>query len=303
LTDERGAAPTISPSFSNIWPGDNSFTLDDHQAQAIDAIKRRSRGVVFQAVGAGKSVEIASAIHALGVPSLVVVSRKELLRQQIERLEQSGCRSGCWGIAGDGYWRPQMVTVATIQTLSRRLKSLATHAETSALLARFQAVHIDECHHLPASGYRLLMYALPNAYYRVGYSATPHRSDDPETKLNVTGMTGPVISYLTPSEGIEAGRLVGANIYMVEAPGKDPDEIDGYFEWYDRDGRKQRRPKYNYQKAITTGIVHNTERNKAIAQLADRLGKKGPTIVLADRVEHAQILRELMLDAGHQEVR
>jgi superfamily II DNA or RNA helicase len=142
------------------------------------------------------------------------------------------------------------------------------------------------------------MKAASNAFYRVGYSATPMKSGDPETYLNVTGLTGPTLSYLTPDDGIEAGRLVPADIFVVETPGPAPDEIDAYFM---RDGRKI--PHYSYARAVRTGIVEHDERNAAIAKIAAAFAKHGPTIILAERLQHVENLRWALRDQGLEEVR
>ena len=89
---------------------------------------------------------------------------------------------------------------------------------------------------------------------------------------------------------------------MIEDAGSDPEETDGHVEWIDRDGKRQRRVKYSYPLAVKTGIVHNESRNALIASLAQATGKKGPTVILAGRIDHGRNLRELLRAAGHEEV-
>lgn len=308
ILDKRGGPPEPEAWMLDI---PQQINLDTHQQEAIDAIRSRSRGVIYQDVSAGKSVEIAEAVRQLAVPGLVVVGRKELLKQQYDRFVQLppngiGFPAKHVGIIGGGEYRPSTVTVAMINSIRARLSDEWRAADMIKLLALCKQLHIDECHHLPAASYMLLTNNMPNAYYRAGYSATPHKSrtDDKvnrEAYLYVTGATGPVISYLSPSDNIETGRSVGAEIFMVDAPGPDPQEIEGYIEWRDKHGVKKRRPKYNYQMAVSTGIVHNSERNKLIAKLATRLARHGATIVLAERVEHGKLLRSELLDAGLEE--
>ncbi len=301
LLDERGLPPEGHPEW---FDGKGGATLDPHQIEAVRAVRRYTRGIVAQAVSSGKSVEIVEVARELAVPTLVVVSRKTLLAQQRSQFKTFGFDPHMMGVFGAGLWQPNTFTVGMVNTIASRLRKLETHGETMKALARFQAVLVDECHHLPSKSYEMLMAALPNAYYRVGFGGTPHKSGAAlhENKLMVTGMTGGIISYHTPSDNIEAGRSVPADIYMVENAGADPDEIEGYKEWTDRDGVHHRQVKYSYPLAVKSGIVHNESRNALIASLAQAFGKKGPTVILAERIDHGKNLRELLLEAGHEEV-
>jgi len=302
LEDVRGPAPEGHHKWFKAGGG---ATLDPHQSEAVRAVRRYTRGVVAQAVSAGKSVEIVEVARELAVPTLIVVSRKTLLGQQTTRFREFGFDRDMIGIIGGGVWQPNTFTIAMVNTIASRLRDLTLRGPMLRVLDTFQAVLIDECHHLPSKSYDLLMSALSNAYYRVGFGATPHKSGAAlrENKLMVTGMTGGIISYHTPSDNIAAGRSVPADIYMIEDAGADPEETDGYVEWTDRDGKRQRRIKYSYPLAVKTGIVHNESRNALIAKLAQAFGRKGPTVILAERIDHGRNLRELLRAAGHEEVK
>lgn len=306
LSDERGDPPAALDEIQSIV---NDIKLDPHQQGAIDSIRRHSRGIVAQDVSAGKSVIIPEAVRQLGVGGLVVVGRAELLRQQYDQfVNLANFPPKLVGKIGDGHWSPSLVTVAMIQTLRHRLSNMATAGETMAWLREIPSLHVDECHHLPAESYAMLTNTMTKAYYRAGYSATPHKSRtdkavNREAYLNVTGLIGPVISSLSASENVETGRAVGAEIFWIDTPGKDPDEIDGYIEYTDKEGRKKRRPRYSYPKAVRSGIIDNEPRNQMIAKLAQRLSRHGPTIVLCNRIEHGKILKSLLAEAGLEEVK
>lgn len=306
ISDERGDPPEPDARILDIT---NDIVLSEHQQAAINSIRRHSRGVVYQDVSAGKSVIIAEAVRQMGVvPALVVVGRKELLRQQYEQFVSLAKFPAKYvGVVGDGKFSPSLVTIATIQTIRARLGKLPTAGATMAWLKTIRAVHFDECHHLPADSYAQLAMALPEAYFRPGYSATPHKSrtDDKlnmETYYGVTGITGPVISYLSATENIESGRAVGASIFMVDAPGEGYEETDGHIEYTNKHGEHKRRVKRSYALAVENGIVQNEGRNKMIVRLAQKLGRKGPVIILCNRIEHGKVLRSMMLSDGIEEV-
>lgn len=267
--------------------GRRLYELMPHQQEAVNRIHQMTRGVVHHPVGAGKSLVIIGAVAELSQPSLVLVQRKELLQQQYQQFVKFLPDANV-GMVGDGVWNPGFITVATIQTLTSRLRRIETVKDTLEWLKQWHAVFVDECHHLPAQSYAALMASLPNAYWRVGLSATPHRSGKKEQELYVTGLTGPVISAYDPSEGIEMGRLVPANVFLVD-PG-----------YYDKEPARGR--KYDYQDEVRDGIVENERRNGIIIKLAEEFGEQGPTMILTERLAHGQRLRDWMLDNGHEEI-
>jgi superfamily II DNA or RNA helicase len=285
--------------------------LQEHQERAITRILQMTRGVVHHSVGAGKSVVIIEAVRRLGVPTLIIVPTKDLLYQlHADFTEFIGSRNRHIGLLGDGVWQPQDVTIATVQTITRSitaargkhggidLEGLEKRRRMLDTLSRFQAIFIDECHHLPSESYSTLMTNLPGAYYRIGCSATPMRSGAKEQELLVTGLTGPVIHSFLPGDAIEAGRSVPTDVYMVEAGGAPPD--DGEVSYTDRAGRKH--IKRDYMTSVESGIVTHEERNRKIVKLADAFGKRGPTVVLTERLEHGRILAAGLAERGHEEV-
>ncbi len=296
----------VPPVPSLNWPElrlPKGEKLMEHQDLAVRRILQSTRGVVHHAVGAGKSVEIVEAVRRLGVPSLILTASKELLYQLHETF--TALLDKRIGMIGDGINHPADVTVATIQTLSRNLtaakgkhggidlEGLAKRQEMLDMLARFQGVHVDECKHVPSASYAMILANLPNAYYRIGYDATPLRGESDEQRLLVTGYLGPAIHQHTNTDNIEAGRAVPVDLFMIE-PGGDPPE----------DGEHVGgRILHDYQRAVRTGIVENAERNEKIVKLAEVFGSRGPTIVLTERIEHGHTLRDMLLGRGHEEVK
>ena len=273
-------------------------------------ILQETRGIVHHSVGAGKSVVIIEAVRRTGLPSLIIVPTKDLLYQMHESFTSFiGARDKRIGMVGDGVWQPQDITIATVQTITRSLSAakgrrggidlegLEKRQRMVEFLKRFQAIHIDECHHLPSESYSTLMANLPFAYFRIGYSATPMRSGAREQELLVTGLTGPVIHQFMPSDGVKAGRSVPTDVYMVETGGAPPD--DGVVEYNSGGRRKVRR---DYATSVKTGIVGHEERNRKIVKLAEAFGERGPTIVLTERLEHGRILAAALAEHGHKEV-
>ncbi len=271
ITDER-TKPPLHPSISEAKV---TVPLDHHQQEAVEAAQRTTRGVVEHPTGSGKARVIAATVARLGVTTLVLVHRKVLMKQLYDEIQASLDVPALVGIIGGGHDDPRPITVATLQTLAYRLK----HARPEAMdmLAKFHAVIVDETHHIGgAKSYEGVMQALVNAYYRIGFSATAHRSDD-ETKMRVTGWLGPIQSKMTTTEAIETKRVVPADIYMIEPGEPHPYDLP-------------------WGEAYQQGIVEHENRNRICVELAVRL--KGLSMILVDRIEHGQRLMKALYERG-----
>lgn len=255
--------------------------LEPHQYHASMQIAELGRGVVHHPVGSGKSVVIVDAARRIAVPTLVLVQSTELLYQQAEQFKDCLGRRDIIGVVGDGEWAPSLYTVATIQTLMAKMRDLKGTKWMMEWLKQWQAVFIDECHHLPAASYEKLLQRVPNAYFRVGFSATPHRSGKKEQELMVTGMTGDIISQ----QGFIESRQVPADVFMVPPGGYHP-------------------PKgIKYPEEVELGIIRNDERNDLIGRASQVFGGLGPTLVLTERIEHGERLRQWLINNGHKEMK
>ena len=286
----RGVTPEIvdqrvkpSPTVI-IFSNKPKVTLDDHQSEAVEALIAGERGVVYYPTGTGKTIIMGETIRRLRVPTIVLCGTKVLLRQlhtELERLTGAPV-----GIIGDGAWEPRVLTVAMFQSLSYRLRgrkdrhpkeNKELRDETLATLAVFQCAVADEGHHTEAPTFEAVMKALPNAYYRYAFSATPFKSgrnEDRETLLRVQGWTGPVVSYLSISAGVRTGRIVPTDMFVM------------HYQAEKRDGP----PPFNYIEEVDAYIVHASARNDLICCLAEALSRRGPTVVIVDRLEHGEYL-------------
>ena len=145
--------------------------LRDYQSDLIARVRaalRQHRRVVLQApTGSGKTILTAHMIRTAalrGMSAAFLVHRKELLDQTSRALWESEVQHGV--IAGGRTLTKDLVQVASIQTLSRRLDRVPA---PSLLI-------VDECHHTAAKSYRDVLEAWPETYV-VGLTATPARTD------------------------------------------------------------------------------------------------------------------------------
>lgn len=299
ISDARTPPCSPDPDIALDW-------LRDYQLEAIDAVVKRTRGLLKLPTGAGKT-EIAIGL-ALKIPTkwLFLVHKKDLLHQTVERYVKrvsgmtdldpeeldSARRLTKHGDAemlgvgriGDGEWfEGERFTVATFQTLARALKNKQSRNHQAALnlLASVGGVMVDEAHTLPADSFMSVAMATRNAYYRVGLSGTPLARTDKRSFVTV-GVLGDIIYELKAVDLIERGLLAKPIIRMepvhhigLNNIGQIPATFQGVYGKF---------------------IVRSATRNRAVVE-ACKLAKK-PALVFVKEIKHGKILEERMRKAG-----
>jgi superfamily II DNA or RNA helicase len=170
--------------------------------------------------------------------------------------------------------------VATIQTLTKRIED-GDQAVLDMLASR-ECVIVDEAHGIAATldkgnQYNSLLKLLPNAYIRIGLTATPFMRDAYSNHL-LEGSTGKVLVNIPARWLIDHGWLSDATITMVEVPPIPAQSFKAPL------GKKTSRYQMAYVQAIETYDV----RNQAILDRVRILPK--PALVLVKTVAHADTL-------------
>ena len=145
--------------------------LHGAQIKAFDALTPHDHGVLAATTAFGKTVVAAALIAQRGRNALVLVHRRELLTQWMERLKTFlDIDPKDIGVIGGGRRKPTgIIDVALIQSLVRQ-------GEVSDLVADYGHLIVDECHHLSASSFELVA-RRAKARYVLGLSATVARKD------------------------------------------------------------------------------------------------------------------------------
>jgi superfamily II DNA or RNA helicase len=146
-------------------------TLRDDQRRAVEALSAHEFGVLAATTAFGKTVIAAALIAERRCSTLVLVHRKELLGQWVERLRQFlSLGKDDLGVIGGGKRKPSgRVDVAVIQSLVRK-------GEVSDLVAGYGQLIVDECHHLSAQSFEQVA-RRSKARFVLGMSATVARKD------------------------------------------------------------------------------------------------------------------------------
>lgn len=175
LIKSHGATAEVDDHRENgtALPAGVSFqgALRRPQLRAFDALIAHDNGVLAATTAFGKTVVAAALIAHRARNTLVLVHRRELLTQWVERLSSFlNIDPKQIGIIGGGKRRPTgIVDVALIQSLVR-------NGEVADVVADYGHLIVDECHHLSATSFELVA-RRSKARYVVGLSATVARKD------------------------------------------------------------------------------------------------------------------------------
>ena len=163
VADERSPGTPVEHVFTG--------TLRPEQESARETVLAHDTGVLVAPPGFGKTVTAAAIIATRGTSTLVLVHRKDLLRQWRARLATFlGLVPKAIGVFGGGKATlTGRVDVAVVQALAR-------HEDPGALVADYGQVIVDECHHAGAASIDALLAAV-RARYVLGLTATPERRD------------------------------------------------------------------------------------------------------------------------------
>lgn len=145
--------------------------LREQQSQAFDALIAHDTGVLAATTAFGKTVVASALIAHRARNTLVLVHRRELLSQWVERLGSFlQIDPKQIGTIGAGKRKPTgLVDVALIQSLVRK-------GEVDDVVADYGHLVVDECHHLSAMSFELVA-RRSKARYVTGLSATVARKD------------------------------------------------------------------------------------------------------------------------------
>jgi superfamily II DNA or RNA helicase/very-short-patch-repair endonuclease len=163
MRDERHAGRPLQVRFEG--------ELRPEQKTAAEALLAHDTGVLAATTAFGKTVVAAWLIAKRGVNVLVLVHRRQLLDQWIERLSVFlGTPAKAIGRIGGGRSRPNgQIDVAVIQSLVRK-------GVVDDRVGEYGHVIVDECHHLSAPGFEQVARQF-KARHVLGLSATVARKD------------------------------------------------------------------------------------------------------------------------------
>lgn len=255
---------TVKPTFESK----STITLRPYQEGVPEnAILAGEHGILRLDTGWGKTFCALRMAELLQTTSLFVVPKKSILGQFVADIEKFFGRKA--GVIGDGKFDVQPYTVATIQTLQKKIKTLHP-TDAKHLSEFFGAVFVDECHTTVPKKSREVIEFFP-ARHLYGLTATNRRTDEQGEALDF--IYGKV---LADGKMERASPTVEITRYTGKIPmGEYPDIIEDQINDYERN------------KLIATRVVEEVDRGRKV-------------LVLTKRVSHYETLHELIreLDPG-----
>jgi len=145
--------------------------LRPQQQRAFEELTAHDTGVLAATTAFGKTVVASALIGYRARNTLILVHRRELLEQWVERLKSFlEVDPKQIGTIGGGKRKPTgVIDVALIQSLVR-------NGEVDDIVADYGHLIVDECHHLSAASFELVA-RRTKARHVVGLSATVVRKD------------------------------------------------------------------------------------------------------------------------------
>jgi len=227
-----------------------------------------NQGVIVAPSGSGKTIMGLELIARRKQPALILVHRKQILDQWIERIQaflgiaktHIGQYSGIKKKIG------KQITVGLLQSLARK-------GDISELQNSFGTIIVDECHHIPASTFREIIAQL-NPKYLYGLTATPKRKHNDEKLIYV--YIGDIIAQMDISDiPIDEKKVSAAQEVLIR-----PTNLDVPFKFTTD----------NFQ-LLAKIISCDTGRNRLIIDnVLNEIGNSKKILVLSERKEHLEIL-------------
>ena len=262
MRDERNAGKTLDVEFRG--------ELRPEQLIAARKLLAHDTGVLSATTAFGKTVIAAWLIAERGVNTLVLVHRRQLQEQWVERLSAFlGLPPEFIGRIGGGRKKPTvLLDVAVIQSLVRR-------NVVSEIVGEYGHVVVDECHHLSARSFEQVV-RRAKARFVTGLSATVTRKDGHHPIIFM--QCGPV-RHLVDARAQAAAHPFTHSVY-VRPTGFRPV------------GPAKEDARIQFQE-LYSELIADSARNELIcADVLEAIDKGRSPLVLTERNEHLDCLGE-----------
>ncbi|MEP7107001.1 MAG: DEAD/DEAH box helicase family protein [Ferruginibacter sp.] len=260
--DERKRLPDISFNFN--------APLREYQNVTIASAEKKDIGVIVAPPGSGKTIIGLKIISQKKQPALIIVHRKQLAEQWIERIETFlGIPKNEIGKIGQGKTKiGKCITIATIQSLVKELEKPGDPNITNA----FGTIVVDECHHIPATTYNTAVAKL-NSFFLYGLTATPFRKYNDGRLIFIH--LGQVISEIKP---LDIGPSKQAKIIICNTA------LDVPFN-----------SKTDKFETLSKILIHDSARNKQILNdITNELNTGKKVVIITERKEHVDSLNQYL---------
>ena len=252
----------------------SNIELRDYQQAALALIEKKKNGVVVMPAGSGKTMTAIEAACEVGHKTLWITHTIDLLNQAYDTAKRNGI-TGLGKITNGKVEIGSQFTFATVQTLSKL--DLTKYKDT------WGTIIVDECHRVCGTPAAVTMFykciSSLSARYKIGLTATPERKEK-GTEKAMFSLLGEVIAEV-PKEAVKKLHAVVEVVNTNYELGEEATKTDGTID---------------YSKA-TDLIGKDVARNNLILNKLF-MNKEHYCLILGDRVEHLEHLREQLGQGG-----
>ncbi len=247
----------------------SNIQLKEQQLAVKEAATKKDFGVIVAPPGSGKTIIGLSIIAEKQQPAIIIVHRKQLAIQWIERIESFlGIPRKDIGVIGQGKTTiGKQITVAMIQSLDKLVQS----TEAGKYERTFGTIIMDECHHVPADTFRKTISKI-HSFYLYGLTATPFRKYN-DGKLIFTYL-GEIIAEIKPRVTESTSVKVTIRDTALSIPYNS--ETDKF-------------------ETLSKILVHDSARNKQILDdVITELSKGKKIVIVTERKDHIETLNQYL---------
>lgn len=275
------------------------LSLRDTQKEAYKSyINDTDNGLIVLPTGKGKSILGLYTAYALRQKVLVIVHKDDLV---------SGWKADakvCFGdeikvglIKAKSRKVGDQVTIATIQTLARMDRS-----ELETFLHEFGMIIMDECHHISSTSFDLVH--LFSAYYKIGLSATPERSDG-LTKVMYYHLGGVAFEYKSDSNDKD---ILPVEVHITPTPvNYEPmcrKTAKGYVIDDERGNiplsrvKSKDRPRMNFFDLEEKIILDRRYLKLVLPKVKEYYDKQSSIVIFLSKKDHCRTYKDLLIKQG-----
>lgn len=254
----------------------STINLYDYQLDAFTQIGEKDSGVIVAPPGSGKTVLGLELIARKTQPALILVHRKQLLDQWVERIQSFlGIPKNQIGqISGRKKKIGEQITVAMMQSLARS-------TNRQELSNAFGMIIVDECHHISAKTFRELIVNF-NPYYLYGLTATPKRKYNDE-KL-IFYYIGDIIVKMKP-----ISKEVGSDNLFAKSKDKKENSLE--IKIRETNLSAPFKSRIDEFELISKILIFDSARNKQIIDdVLYEVKNSKRILILTERKEHVEVL-------------
>jgi len=250
------------------------LTLRKNQQTAVKEMSKHDAGILHAPTAFGKTVTAIGMIAKRNTNTLILVHSRQLLDQWQERL-RSFLPGTEVGVIRGGKKKPTgIIDIATYQSLINKKDNTI-----SPIVQNYGHVIVDECHHVSAPRFEMVLNEV-RAKYVLGLTATPERQDGHQKIIFMAA--GPIrhkvksSSEKTFEQEVQIHQFYDTPPLHLTRSEARPRITDAYRWIVENENRTQR---------IVSDVINSVRENRH-------------PIVLTERREHAEMINNLLIEAG-----